>query len=205
MIFSGSRSGRRRRRSCRARSPNSCSSAIRATCGRSSTRPVAIGETVMASDAAPVDECGPAVDQLRLHAAALRRMSSSISRRPADSAAISTRPAKFSQECAQARAPALHCADRCADCGGGACAEVLVRQRLRQADRVRRATVRCGETAPRRCNSSATGMNTSAGSRIGRCGVVAALLVAALRFHERAASRVRPASTSTAIIVFAGR
>ncbi len=130
MIFSGSRSARRRRRSCRARSPNSCSSAISASGGSVSTKPVEIGETVMPSGASPSTKA----DQLSTSCGrTLRRcrMSSSISRRPADSAAISTRPWKSSRKRASSRAgSSLRGSMRSP--GGARVREVLIGQGLRQ-------------------------------------------------------------------------
>ena len=94
--FSGSRVWRRRRRA-RTRSPNSCFSARIASAGASSSRPFSIGATAMARESRLATNSGQP-PQTGITAPLRRRISSSISRRPCDSASSRTRPAKPSSQ-----------------------------------------------------------------------------------------------------------
>ena len=203
MIFSGSRSARRRRRSCRARSPNSCSSAISASGGSVSTQAGRDRRDGDAERRVAVDEAP--TSRRRAAAAALRRcrMSSSISRRPADSAAISTRPWKSRRKRASSRAgSSLRAID--AQSRRRARREVLIGQGLRQ-----RIELDARQLDPaQRCEPlhELVGRREHFGGLENRAlGVVAALLVAALR-SRRTPARPRPARrVSAATIVLPGR
>ena len=185
MIFSGSRSGRRRRRSCRARSPNSCSSAISASGGSLEHQ---AGRDRRDRDARAARRLRMNADQLSTSCGCtLRRcrMSSSISRRPADSAAISTRPWNSPRN-ARELARRLLAARIDAQARRRARVRSSDRAATASADRARRATARCVATPPGAASSSSAGMNTSAGVENRPLGVVAALLVAALRSRANA-------------------
>ena len=203
MIFSGSRSARRRRRSWRARSPNSCSSAINASGGCVEHQ---AGRNRRDRDRRAAHRLSTKADQLstsvRPHVRRCR-MSSSISRRPADSAAISTRPWKSLRKRASSRAgSSLRGSMRSA--GGGTRREVLVGQGLRQRIELDARQL----DAPKGCRAAARARRRHehfAPAQDRPLGVVAALLVAACDFGERLRGGTAARRVSTATIVFAGR
>ncbi len=91
-MASGSAAARLRRRSCRARAPNSCASETIAIRGSVSVRPPRSGATVSARRRVAVREGIPALHRARPRDPCPRSISCSTSRRPGESAAISTRP-----------------------------------------------------------------------------------------------------------------